>query len=207
MPSCRNTAPVQQAVRRGGEQLEKAYRAVPADLDLTETVSIRHTRKVARDNAVKYHWRVLQLLPGAERPSYAGLRVEVLEQADGELLIRYMGEAVDYQEALLRSPALWREGSGTFPLRKNQRQLKSGSPDIWIETRRSSWLPCSPRCRSGPRPRGCRPGIPFATSCNVRLLPPSRPDGRRCSRPGSRDCPAGHRSGTGHVPRHRREIP
>ena len=27
------------------EQLEKAYRAVPADLDLTETVSIRHTRK------------------------------------------------------------------------------------------------------------------------------------------------------------------
>ena len=64
---------------------------------------------------MKYQWRVLQLLPGAERPSYAGLRVEVLERADGELLIRYQGEAVDYQEALLRSPALWREGSGTFP--------------------------------------------------------------------------------------------
>ncbi len=42
------------------EQTEKAYRAVPADLDLTETVSIRHTRKVARDNTVKYQWRVLQ---------------------------------------------------------------------------------------------------------------------------------------------------
>ena len=52
------------------EQPETAYRPVPEDLSLTETVSIRHTRKVARDNTMKYRWRVLQLLPGAERPSY-----------------------------------------------------------------------------------------------------------------------------------------
>ena len=51
------------------EQPEKAYRPVPADLSLTETICIRHTRKVARDNTVKYHWRVLQLLPGMNRPS------------------------------------------------------------------------------------------------------------------------------------------
>ena len=97
------------------EQPETAYRSVPSDLDLTEAVSIRHTRKVARDNTVKYQWRVLQLLPGAERPSYAGLRVDLLERADGELMIRYQGEAVDYQEAPLRTPALWGDGSGTFP--------------------------------------------------------------------------------------------
>ena len=52
------------------EQPETAYRSVPADLDLTETISILHIRKVARDNTVKYQWRVLQLLPGEERPSY-----------------------------------------------------------------------------------------------------------------------------------------
>ena len=62
---------------------------------------------MARDNTVKYHWRVLQLLPGAERPSYAGLRVDVLERADGELMIRYQGEAVDYQEGPPPSSALW----------------------------------------------------------------------------------------------------
>ena len=45
------------------EQPETAYRPVPEDLSLTETVSIRHTRKVARDNTIKYQWRVLQLLP------------------------------------------------------------------------------------------------------------------------------------------------
>ena len=97
------------------EQPEPAYRPVPADLSLTETISIKHTRKVARDNTVKYQWRVLQLLPGPARPSYAGLRVDVLERADGELMIRYQGEAVDFQEAMLRSPALWGEGSGSFP--------------------------------------------------------------------------------------------
>ena len=67
----------------------------------------KHTRKVARDNTVKYHWTVLQLFPGADRPSYAGLRVDVLERADGELMIRYHGETVDFQEAPPPSSALW----------------------------------------------------------------------------------------------------
>ena len=55
---------------------------------------------------MKYQWRVLQLLPGTERPSYAGLRVEVLERADGELMIRYQGEAVEFQEGPPPSSAL-----------------------------------------------------------------------------------------------------
>ncbi len=79
------------------EQPETAYRPVPAELSLTETVCLRDSRKVARDNTVKYQWRVLQLLPEAERPSYAGLRVDVLERADGELMIRYHGEAVTFR--------------------------------------------------------------------------------------------------------------
>ena len=98
------------------EQAEPAYRQVPVDLSLTETVSIRHTRKVARDNTVHYHWRVLQLLPGAERPSYAGLQVEVLERADGELKIRYQGEIVDFQEGDPPAASLWGEGTGRAPL-------------------------------------------------------------------------------------------
>ena len=97
------------------EQPETAYRPVPEELSLTETVSIRHTRKVARDNTVKYHWRVLQLLPEAERPSYSGLQVELLERADGELLIRYQGETVDFQEAAQPTAALWGEGTGFLP--------------------------------------------------------------------------------------------
>ena len=94
------------------EQPETAYRPVPEELSLTETICLRDTRKVARDNTVKYQWRVLQLLPGAERPSYAGLRVDVLERADGELMLRYQGDAVDFREGPPPSSALWGEGTG-----------------------------------------------------------------------------------------------
>ncbi len=94
------------------EQPETAYRRVPDDLSLTETVSIQHTRKVARDNTVHYQWRVLQLLPGAERPSYAGLQVEVLERADGDLMLRYQGATVEFQEGDPPASALWGEGTG-----------------------------------------------------------------------------------------------
>ena len=46
------------------------------------------------DNTVKYNWRVLQLLPDQERTSYAGLRVEMLERPDGQLIVRYDGRRV-----------------------------------------------------------------------------------------------------------------
>ena len=98
------------------EQPEQAYRPVPADLALTETICIKPTRKVARDNTVKYQWRVLQLLPGMDRPSYAGLQVEVLERADGELMIKYQGDTVAFQDAPQPSSALW-GAVGPCPLR------------------------------------------------------------------------------------------
>ena len=97
------------------EQPEAAYRPVPDELSLTETICLKDTRKVARDNTVKYQWRVLQLLPEAERPSYAGLRVEVLERADGELLLQYQGEAVDFQEGPPPSSVLWGADTGCSP--------------------------------------------------------------------------------------------
>ncbi len=97
------------------EHSETAYRLVPAGLSLAETISIKDTRKVARDNTVKYHWRVLQLLPRAERPNYADFRVDVLERADGELMIRYQGESVDFQEEPSPSASLWGAGSGRSP--------------------------------------------------------------------------------------------
>ena len=73
------------------EHPDAAYRPVAADLCLSETLCFKHTRKVGRDNTVKYHWRVLQLLPDRERPSYAGLRVEVLERPDSELIVPVPG--------------------------------------------------------------------------------------------------------------------
>ena len=114
------------------EQPETAYRPVPEDLSLTETVSIRHTRKVARDNTVHYQWRVLQLLPGEERPSYSGLRVGLLERADGELMLRYQGEAVDFQETAQPTAALWGEGTGLLPS-ADKPETASGLPSNHLD--------------------------------------------------------------------------
>ena len=55
---------------------------------------LKHSRRVARDNTVRF-----QLLPGPERPSYAGAAVEVLEGLDGRLLVRHEGRIVAAQEA------------------------------------------------------------------------------------------------------------
>ena len=53
---------------------EPAYRPWISQLPLDEVLCFKHPRKVARNNTVKYQWRTLQLLPSAERPSYAGAR-------------------------------------------------------------------------------------------------------------------------------------
>ncbi len=89
------------------EHPEPAYRPADPDLCLAETLCFKDTRKVGRDNTVKYQWRVLQLLPDQERTSYAGLRVEVLERPDGQLIVRYEGHRVSTQEPPPRMGALW----------------------------------------------------------------------------------------------------
>ena len=89
------------------EHPEPAYRPADPDLSLPEVLCFKDTRKVARDNTVKYNWRVLQLPPDQEQASYAGLRVEVLERPDGELIVRYEGRRVATQEPPPRLGALW----------------------------------------------------------------------------------------------------
>ena len=109
-------------------QPEPAWRPLDPALDLGAVLAFRHTRTVARDNTVKYHWRTLQLLPSAQRPSYAGARVEVLERPGGELAVRHQGETIasrlapprsgvlrERRSELARDPALERVASGLGP--------------------------------------------------------------------------------------------
>ena len=88
------------------ELSELAYRPWHESRPLDQVLCLKHPRKVARDNTVKYQWRTLQLLPGTERPSYAGVQVEVLEHADGRLQVRHEGEIIPSRPAPARSGAL-----------------------------------------------------------------------------------------------------
>ena len=95
-----------QQFRVPAQQPEVAYRPLDSSIFLERVLCFKHTRQVARDNTVKFQWRTLQLLPSEERPSYAGAKVEVLEQSGGELMVRYDGEVIPHQEAPPRPGAL-----------------------------------------------------------------------------------------------------
>ena len=80
-------------------QSQVAYRPPETAAAVEQALCFRYRRKVAKDNTVKYRWRTLQQLPDQERPSYAGVRVEVLERPDGRLLVEYKGRMIPTQEA------------------------------------------------------------------------------------------------------------
>jgi len=88
------------------QQAQAAYRSLDSSIFLERVLCFKHTRQVARGNTVKFQWRTLRLLPSQERPSYAGARVEVLEQSNGQLMVRYGGEVIPHQEAPPRPGAL-----------------------------------------------------------------------------------------------------
>jgi len=75
-------------------QPEPAYRPLEPSLDPVAILAFRHPRTVARDNAVKYRWRTLQLPPGDHGTSYARSRVEEVEQTDGSLSVRRQGAPI-----------------------------------------------------------------------------------------------------------------
>ena len=80
-------------------QSTNAYRSPDPDLNLAGILCFKHSRKVARDNTVKYNWHTLQLLPSTERSTYLGAHVEVQERLDGKLVVHYKGRTIPTQEA------------------------------------------------------------------------------------------------------------
>ena len=90
---------------------EPAFRPLDPELCLEQVLCFKHRRTVARDNTVRFQLHTLQLLPGAERPSYAGAAVEVLEGLDGRLTVRHEGRIVASQEAP-PPPVFLRNGHG-----------------------------------------------------------------------------------------------
>ena len=85
---------------------EPAYRPWHGNRPLDEILCIKNTRNVARGNTVQYNWRSMRLLPGMERPGYAGVYVEVPAHTDGRLQVRHEGEIIPNQPVPTRRGAL-----------------------------------------------------------------------------------------------------
>ncbi|MDE2686465.1 MAG: hypothetical protein OXI16_03055 [Chloroflexota bacterium] len=88
------------------QESEVAYRAVEEGMCLDKVLCFKFRRRVARDNTVRYRWRTLQLLPGTDRPTYAGAAVDVLEGLDDSLAVQHEGRDIPSQEAPPRPSVL-----------------------------------------------------------------------------------------------------
>ena len=91
---------------------EAAFRPLDPELCLVYILGFKHSRRVAKDNTVKFQMHTLQLLPGPERPSYAGTLVEVLEGLYRRLTVQNQGLIIPTQEAP-PSPVFLRNGQGS----------------------------------------------------------------------------------------------
>ena len=85
---------------------QTAYRDLGGQVCLDTVLCLKYRRRVGLDNTVKYRWRTLQLLPGMDRPSYAGAAVDVLEGLDGRLTVQHEGRIAHTQEAPQRPNVL-----------------------------------------------------------------------------------------------------
>ena len=116
----------------------------------------RHSRRVARDNTVRYRWQLIQLLPSQDRPSYAGSRVEVIEQTNGRLQMSSGGRVIPSQLVPPR-PGLMRVGARADESRRTlERQLKKVAqlPEVVpVRNKRKPRSPDEPDPRRQPTPR------------------------------------------------------
>ncbi len=90
---------------------DPAFRPLDPQLCLEQVLCFKHSRRVARDNTVRFELHTFQLLPGPERPSFAGVVVEVLEGLDGQLRVRHDGRIIAAHEAP-SSPVFLRNDHG-----------------------------------------------------------------------------------------------
>ena len=104
-----------QRFRVPPQHSETAYRVLDPQMCLDTTLCLKYRRRVGRDNTVKYRWRTLQLLPGTDRPSYAGAVVDVLEGLDGQLAVQHEGQIIPTQEAPQRPNILRNFTERTVP--------------------------------------------------------------------------------------------
>ena len=110
---------------------EVAYRAVDDGMRLDRVLCFKYRRRVARDNTVRYRWRTLQLLPGTDRPTYAGAAVDVLEGLDDSLAVQHEGRDIPSQEAPPR-PSVLRGFAGRTTHSPIIHQSTNGLGSKWI---------------------------------------------------------------------------
>ncbi len=102
-----------------------------------ELFCFKYERTVAADNTVQLGEHRVQLLPGADRLSYAKARVEIHERMDGALAVYYRGRRLTTTVAPFEAPVL-RARDGRLGITKPPVPEPGAQPLSWEEVGRRS---------------------------------------------------------------------
>ena len=167
---------------------EPAFRPLDPELCLEQVLCFKHRRRVARDNTVRFQLHTLQLLPGAERPNYAGAAMQ------GRRWRSWQDWTAGCRCGMKGAPSLPRRRR---PVRYFS-ETATGVPHLSCPTFRqpTAWANAGPRLSNnwtqGSRTRGIQRPSPAAQPASPK--PPPRAsrrswrgrDGRQFRKPGAR---------------------
>ena len=185
------------------QHAETAYRVLDPQMCLDTTLCLKYKRRVGRDNTVKYRWRTLQLLPGTDRPSYAGAVVDVLEGLDGQLAVQHEGQIIPTQEAPQRPNILRDFTERTVPTPSSHLDSNGLGRTLGGTSSRSStsiYLATAPTATA---PEGFARPLVLAGGSPHHFR---RRDGKRYGKRSARGCPFVGSPGNWHTQRQREEV-
>ncbi len=111
---------------RPAAQPGSAYRPLPPELNLDDICCFAQERTVANDNTVTLGPQHLQLLPDAQRASYARTRVIVRRHLDGRLSVSHNGRQVAFR--ILTGP---RHRPAPTPHPEARHPARPRAPSTW----------------------------------------------------------------------------
>lgn len=76
--------------------LNSAYKEIPKDCNLELIFSLKHPRKVQKDNTISYKGKIYQLLPTNGTKTYALRWIDVCEALNGEIKLLYEHKVIPY---------------------------------------------------------------------------------------------------------------
>jgi transposase len=76
------------------EQAQSVWRKLPRGLDLDRVLSLRYEAIVANDNAIRFDGMVIDVSPGPNKRSYAGVRAELRQLLDGSWRVYHQDKLI-----------------------------------------------------------------------------------------------------------------
>jgi len=134
-----------------------AYRPLQETLQAEDLLCFKYLRTVAADNTINFAKQRLQLLPDAQRRSYAKARVQVHEHFDGHLSVHYAGRCVATTQAPLEAPTMRARGGARGT---SETDLVASAVPAAVSTNGHRAIPAEkPPASKTPQPASTTPGL------------------------------------------------